>query len=77
MESRSKDNRSVASSSIPEIIGKMDGEPEKWVLRVCPTTGGEIELAVSSNLTVEGLKHIIGKKLKIPVDKINLLYKDK
>ena len=54
-----------------------DRSNNKWVIHICPTTGGDFELTVPYTLTVEGLKHVIEKKLKLPMDKINLLFKDR
>ncbi|ESO92614.1 hypothetical protein LOTGIDRAFT_233061 [Lottia gigantea] len=44
---------------------------------VCPTTGGQIELRSSGLETIQGLKWMIARKLKIAPEKITLLHKDR
>ncbi|XP_050401834.2 midnolin-B [Patella vulgata] len=50
---------------------------DKLRVFVCPTTGGQIELKVSGNETIQGLKWLIARKLKIVPEKISLLHKNK
>lgn len=44
---------------------------------VLPTTGGQIDLHVSQDISVENLKKLIASRLKVPKDKIVLLLKNR
>ncbi|CAC5372203.1 Midnolin-A,Midnolin [Mytilus coruscus] len=44
---------------------------------VCPTTGGKLELKVSGNETVQGLKYFISRKLRIQHERIKLLHRNR
>lgn len=46
-------------------------------LQICPTTGGQFDLQISVDETMQGLRKAIGKKLKLPREKISMLYRDK
>ena len=48
-----------------------------WTLHICPTTGGNLELVIRCTETVDGLKKAVGKTLRIPKERINLLHKDR
>jgi len=44
---------------------------------VAPTTGGQFELKVALHETIDSLKKIISKRLKVPKERICLLSKDR
>lgn len=46
-------------------------------VQVSPTTGGDFYISIESNSTVENLKKLISKRLKVPRDRICLLFRDK
>ncbi|XP_049813573.1 midnolin [Schistocerca nitens] len=46
-------------------------------VRVTPTTGGQFDLQASKTDTVETLKKLISKKLKVPKERICLLHRDR
>ncbi|KAL5021196.1 hypothetical protein ScPMuIL_000351 [Solemya velum] len=46
-------------------------------LQFCPTTGGHIELSVPFQETIQGLKWTISRKLRIPPERINLLFRER
>lgn len=46
-------------------------------VQVSPTTGGDFFISIESNSTVENLKKLISKRLKVPRDRICLLFRDK
>jgi hypothetical protein len=46
-------------------------------LTVAPTTGGQFELKVSKLETIDNLKKTISKRLKVPKERICLLWKDR
>lgn len=46
-------------------------------VQVSPTTGGDFYISVESESTVENLKKLISKRLKVPRDRICLLFRDK
>ncbi|CAH1772588.1 unnamed protein product [Owenia fusiformis] len=46
-------------------------------IQICPTTGGQFDLNIPASETIDGLKRAVGKKLKVPKDRITLLYKDR
>lgn len=46
-------------------------------LTVCPTTGGQFEISISSKDTIENLRKKIGRRLQTPYERLNLLLKEK
>lgn len=46
-------------------------------IHISPTTGGDFYLTVEPDITVENLKKLVSKKLKVPRDRICLLFRDK
>lgn len=46
-------------------------------LNITTTTGGSFSVMVDSQITVENLKKIIAKKLKVAKDRICLLHREK
>lgn len=46
-------------------------------VHVSPTTGGDFYLNVEADCTVENLKKLVSKRLKVPRDRICLLFRDK
>jgi len=46
-------------------------------LTVAPTTGGQFELKVSKLESIDNLKKTISKRLKVPKERICLLWKDR
>ncbi|CAG0883250.1 unnamed protein product [Cyprideis torosa] len=55
----------------------MLGSDSSITVHVHPTTGGHFELKTSAVETVDNLKKMISKKLKVPKDRICLLYREK
>lgn len=55
----------------------INSRANRMCLFVCPTTGGKLELLVSSSETVHGLKYFISRKLRIQQDRIKLLYRNR
>lgn len=49
----------------------------KMKVSICPTTGGRMELNILEKETVNGLKWLISRNLRIPPEKITLLYKNR
>ena len=50
----------------------------KWItVHVHPTTGGQFQLQTSAADSVDHLKKLISKKLKVPKDRICLLYRER
>ncbi|XP_064604590.1 midnolin-like [Liolophura sinensis] len=49
----------------------------KMKISICPTTGGRMELNILEKETVNGLKWLISRNLRIPPEKITLLYKNR
>lgn len=47
------------------------------IISVNPTTGGHFDLAVTKNDTIENLKKLISKKLKVPKERICLLHRER
>ena len=52
------------------------GEPHITVT-VAPTTGGQFEVKVGKLDTIDNLKKTISKRLKVPKERICLLWKDR
>jgi len=52
------------------------GEPHISVT-VAPTTGGQFEIKVSKSESIDTLKKTISKRLKVPKERICLLWKDR
>ncbi|XP_013409098.1 midnolin homolog [Lingula anatina] len=46
-------------------------------IQICPSTGGQFDLQVTQEFTVDDLKRAIGKKLKVTRDKISILFREK
>ncbi|XP_031349924.1 midnolin isoform X2 [Photinus pyralis] len=46
-------------------------------IQISPTTGGDFHLTVDPDITVENVKKLISKRLKVPRDRICLLFRDK
>lgn len=46
-------------------------------ISVTPTTGGQFDLAVTKSDTIENLKKLISKKLKVPKERICLLHRER
>ncbi|KAI4461610.1 Ubiquitin family [Popillia japonica] len=66
---------STESSSNP--ISQGCGQHSQISIQISPTTGGDFSLTVEPNITVENLKKLVSKKLKLPRDRICLLFRDK
>ena len=54
----------------------MDSETP-LTLHICPSTGGQLDITVSAAETVQGLQRHVAKKLKVPKERITLLYKER
>lgn len=50
---------------------------QQMQLIVCPTTGGKIQLSVSSLDSVDGLKCLLARKFRLHKHKLSLLFKDR
>lgn len=50
---------------------------ENICVSVHPTTGGQFELRMNLNESIETLKKLISRKLKVPKERICLLYRDR
>lgn len=46
-------------------------------IHITPTTGGDFYLTVAPDITVDNLKKLVSKKLKVPRDRICLLFREK
>lgn len=46
-------------------------------VHVSPTTGGDFYLTVDPDITVDNFKKLVSKRLKVPRDRICLLFRDK
>lgn len=66
---------SAEPSSNP--ISQGCGQHSQISIQISPTTGGDFSLTVEPNITVENLKKLVSKKLKLPRDRICLLFRDK
>lgn len=53
--------------------------PDRQIIQllVCPTTGGRFQLSVSTLDTVDGLKCLLARKLRLHKHKLSLLFKDR
>ncbi|XP_030761742.1 midnolin isoform X2 [Sitophilus oryzae] len=52
--------------------------PDTYInIQISPTTGGEFYISVDADSTVDNLKKQISKRLKVPRDRICLLFRDK
>lgn len=55
----------------------VNARPGQLKLYICPTTGGSVRVVVPTVETVHGLKVAIARKIRIPPERINLLFKNK
>jgi hypothetical protein len=46
-------------------------------IRVCPTTGGQLEVSACPHETVRGLKQVLARKYKLHPARIVLMFKDR
>ncbi|MPC90163.1 Midnolin [Portunus trituberculatus] len=46
-------------------------------VHVTPTTGGQFELRVASTDSIEFLRRLVSKRLRVPKERICLLYRDR
>lgn len=46
-------------------------------VQISPTTGGDFALSVDPGISIESLKKMVSKKLKVPRDRICLLFREK
>lgn len=53
------------------------GKSPTILISVTPTTGGQFEIPVLKTDTIENVKKIISKKLKVPRDRICLLHRER
>lgn len=66
-----------SSQSSTNPISQGCGPNTQINVHVSPTTGGDFYLSVESDISIENLKKLISKKLKVPRDRICLLFRDK
>ena len=61
-------------SNLPSTSDQIDTTTS---IIVCPTLGGQFEISISSQDTVENLKKKIGRHLQTPHERLNILFKEK
>ncbi|BET02369.1 Midnolin [Nesidiocoris tenuis] len=71
-----------ASSSEPSACVCSNGcgcsaESGNIIVSVTPTTGGQFDLSVTKNDSIENLKKLISKRLKVPKERICLLHRER
>lgn len=66
---------SAASGNSPNAVA-MD-EASEITITVSPTTGGQFDLSVLKTDSVESLKKVISKRLRVPKERICLLYRER
>lgn len=68
----------LESGCNPNVAQQQQGcGPAQISVHISPTTGGDFYLAVEPDITVENLKKLVSKKLKVPRDRICLLFREK
>ncbi|KAL3270244.1 hypothetical protein HHI36_009300 [Cryptolaemus montrouzieri] len=65
------------SQSTTNPINQGCGPNTQISVHVSPTTGGDFYLTVESDITVDNFKKLVSKRLKVPRDRICLLFRDK
>jgi hypothetical protein len=79
-QSTNVDNASTCLCGDRVVISGSSGEaapPPLISVTVAPTTGGQFELKVHKFETIENVKKTISKRLKVPKERICLLWKDR
>lgn len=71
------DMEDSAESTVNPISQQGCGPHPHISIHISPTTGGDFYLTVEPDITVENLKKLVSKKLKVPRDRICLLFRDK
>ncbi|RZC36222.1 midnolin-A [Asbolus verrucosus] len=66
-----------SSHSSANPISQGCGPHSQISIHVSPTTGGDFYLTVEPDITVENFKKLVSKRLKVPRDRICLLFRDK
>lgn len=70
-------NMEDSAESTSNPISQGCGPNSQISVHISPTTGGDFYLSIAADATVEGLKKLVSKKLKVPRDRICLLFRDK
>ncbi|KAJ3643264.1 hypothetical protein Zmor_025987 [Zophobas morio] len=66
-----------SSHSAANPISQGCGPHSQISIHVSPTTGGDFYLTVEPDISVDGFKKLVSKRLKVPRDRICLLFRDK
>ena len=84
MDNTAGDNESLgcgSSTTSAPLAGSSEGAPIPHTLpitlNVQTTTGGNFNVVTDPNHTVEYLKKIIAKKLKVSKDRLSLLFRER
>jgi len=63
--------------SLRDELAAADAEKSEITITVSPTTGGQFDLSVLKTDSVESLKKVISKRLRVPKERICLLYRER
>jgi hypothetical protein len=66
-----------SSHSSANPISQGCGPHSQISIHVSPTTGGDFYLTVEPDISVDNFKKLVSKRLKVPRDRICLLFRDK
>nr|XP_023029109.1 midnolin homolog [Leptinotarsa decemlineata] len=66
-----------SSQSSTNPIPQGCGPNTQIKIHVSPTTGGDFFLCVDSDITIDNLKKLVSKRLRVPRNRICLLFRDK
>lgn len=66
-----------SSHSSANPISQGCGPHSNILIHVSPTTGGDFYLTVEPDISVDNFKKLVSKRLKVPRDRICLLFRDK
>ena len=69
--------RQEMADTRPNVSTSMEAANDKIDVLVAPFTGGPFSVQVSRKDSVEELKKLVAKKLKVLKDRICLLYRDR
>ena len=70
-------NTAMPAQTPPQHGVQNTPTPNKWTVHVCPTTGGQFDIQVSAEDSIDNIKKCISKRLKISKERISLLHKER
>lgn len=68
---------STAAATSSQLTGPTTSSDPTITISITPTTGGQFDITVDKNESIENLKKIISKRLKVAKERICLLHRER